>query len=575
MRKPLFPTVSLAGVLVVGWVSFPAAAAERPATGTYVYRGSSAGSAELASTGSPTWSAGAVEARIRPLAGASGSLGLVMHYQDPANHYLFLVSTNSTALMIYKAVGGSYVLLGSTPHLTLEEMLGNEYVLRGEDDGDGNLTILWDGVPQLTVTDETFSSGAVGLRAWAMTADFDDVRVEDRQGFTLFADDFEDGHADGWAAGQAWRVVESGPGGEPMPVPVLDTGFEGGNGELTFVDPQSWTIHVQPEMVGSSPYRAWFYFTLSNLSGLRPTTIVFQNVDFFTRPWYSYDRVHWYPLAGSGSTYSITFAGEPVWMAHSIPYLTSHLADLETDVAGPAVEARTLATSEGGRPVRVLRITAPGEPGGRCGVWLLARQHAWEASGSWVADGLVRWLTSGDPAAVELRHRAVVHVVPIVDVDNVVSGGSGKNQAPVDFNRDWRDAPYWRTIGRAIDVIEAMAAESSYDLFIDSHCPGSSGSFLAVQPEKTVSTEYWARFQEFRQRLAASTTAYTGSWVEWGASYDPLWYRMSFWHQYFEHPELELSLTLETAVGPRAAYRDLARGLGNTLAETLRCRPAH
>jgi hypothetical protein len=46
---------------------------------------------------------------------------------------------------------------------------------------------------------------------------------------------------------------------------------------------------------------------------------------------------------------------------------------------------------------------------------------------------------------------------------------------------------------------------------------------------------------------------------------------MSFWHQFSRYPQLGLSLTLETAVGSRAAYRDLARGLGRTIGDFLPC----
>ncbi len=46
---------------------------------------------------------------------------------------------------------------------------------------------------------------------------------------------------------------------------------------------------------------------------------------------------------------------------------------------------------------------------------------------------------------------------------------------------------------------------------------------------------------------------------------------MSFWHQFDTHPELDLSLTLETAVGSRDSYRSLARGLGLTIHGHLKC----
>ena len=541
-------------------------------TGAFVYRGTASGAESLSTTGVVSWTTRSVEATVTPLAGAAGSMGLVLHHQDDSNHYLFLFSTNSTAFMIYKKVAGGYTLLSSVPATV---NLGEEHAMRAEAVG-GTLALYWDDVLRVSVADSTYSSGRVGTRVWNMTADFDDVHAKDGGGATLLFDDFEDGDASGWNAGSGWSVA--GSGGATMPTPVFDTSFEGGNASVSFVDTVSWTVYVTPELKGSSPYRGWFYFKMSNLSSEQPTNFVFQSAAFFRRPAYSYDDEHWteFPPA-VGGTYSLTLTGDPVWIAHSIPYLTTHQDELIADLEGPLARVRTLATSEGGRPVEVLEITAPGPARGKCGVWLVARQHAWEASGSWIADGLARWLVSPDPQALSLLLRARFHIVPIMDVDNVVLGGSGKDQQPIDINRDWRATPHWNAVSAAIGAIGAYAEANPYDVFIDSHCPGSSTTFLAVQPQSMVSAAYWERFQSFRQALisTASTAAnpYTGSVSQWGPSYHPLWNQMSFWHQYDHHPELRLSLTLETRTSTKQGYRELSAGLGRALEMFLPCKP--
>jgi hypothetical protein len=76
------------------------------------------------------------------------------------------------ALRIYRKTGGTYTLLGSTP---LVIPLGEEHVMRAETDGSGLLSLYWDGVLKLAVSDTTFGAGRIGLRVWNMTADFDDV----------------------------------------------------------------------------------------------------------------------------------------------------------------------------------------------------------------------------------------------------------------------------------------------------------------------------------------------------------------------------------------------------------------
>jgi hypothetical protein len=314
---------------------------------------------------------------------------------------------------------------------------------------------------------------------------------------------------------------------------------------------------------------------MSNLSPAQPTRIEVEGASFFTGPWYSYDQVQWLPLPAAGGAWQASFTQDPVWIAHSIPYLPAHEQELAADTAGPLAAWSTLATSEGGRPIDLVRVTAPGDPAGRRLVWLVARQHAWEASGSWVADGLVRWLTSTDPSAALLRREAVVRVVPIADEDNVVLGGSGKDQQPIDVNRDWREGPHWNVVREAIAAIDQTAAAGDYELFIDSHCPGSASTFLAVQPQGMVPASYWQEFTAFRQYLVAATAGgalpYTGATSQWGPSYHPLWYQMSFWHQFTQHPDLRLSLTLETQAATSAGYADLGAGLGRAIEALLDC----
>ena len=537
-----------------------------PPQDDFSYRGSASGSETLTTTGDPAWDTRSVEARMRLNTGGTAASGLVLHYANSQSYYLFLYSFNSTALMIYKRDGG-YSLLASVPFTAA---VGEEHVMRAEGDDLGNLRLLWDGIERVSVTDTQYSSGEVGLRVWGQSVDFDDVLVEDSSGATLLFDDFEDGNASGWTAGTGWNVL--GPGTGTMPVPQLETGFTGGNGLLTGTDLQSWTVWVTPELKGSSPYRSWFYFKLSNVSAAQPTTVVVQNSGWLVRPSYSYDNQSWQQFPpGAGGAFSMTFTSDPVWIAHTTPYLPAHLQQLIQDVQAPHAQASLLTTSEAGNAVPLLTLTDTNALQSKSAIWLVARQHAWEASGSWVADGLVRWVASDAPAARRLRRKTVVYVVPIMDVDNVLLGGSGKDQQPIDINRDWSATPNWLAVQSAISAIDASAQALPYGLFIDSHCPGPGGSpVLYVQPSSMVSPSYWARFLEFRQLLSSTAGGgafpYVGAYsTAFGPGYHPLWYQMSFWHQFNAHPEARLSLTLETPISSTLGYTDLGAGLGAAL----------
>ena len=540
-------------------------------TGTdYCYQGVSVNTETFTVTGQSGWDARSVEAHLRPISGAAGSMGIVLHYQNSSNFYLFIYSPASSALRIFRRTAGNYVMLGTTP---LVIPFGEEHTMRAEDDGQGTLSLYWDDVLRLSAFDTAYGAGQIGLRVINMTGTFDDLVANDTQGGALLADDFDDGNADGWSAGSGWSVISEGGGGS-MPQPAFDASFEGGNVQVTGIDLPGWTVHVTSRIRGTSPYRAWFYFRMSNLSAEQPTNLIFEDVDFFTRPYYSYDNLNWIEFPDpAGNTYSVTFTGQSVWIAHSIPYLTSHEQQLIDDVQGPDVQTSVLAVTEGGHPVRRLTITSPNGLPDKYNIWFVARQHAWEASGSWVADGLARWLVSSDPEAIELRTKAVLNLVPIMDPDNVLIGGSGKDQDPIDLNRDWRSTPHWNAVRNVIAAIDSVASAESYDLFFDSHCPGIESTFLYVQPVSMVPPVYWARFEDFLPILIANAGSgsipYGGAYRELGPEYHPLWNQISIWHQYNAHPELRLSLAIETQVASIAGYRSWAEGIGRTFEEFL------
>ena len=77
------------------------------------------------------------------------------------------------------------------------------------------------------------------------------------------------------------------------------------------------------------------------------------------------------------------------------------------------------------------------------GVWIQARQHAWESGSSWVGKGLLDWAVSQDPLAVQLRRSTTIHFVPIMDVDSVAEGAGGKDAVPRVHNRDWDASPVY------------------------------------------------------------------------------------------------------------------------------------
>jgi len=152
------------------------------------------------------------------------------------------------------------------------------------------------------------------------------------------------------------------------------------------------------------------------------------------------DGMTWRPLAmrdcpdeGFAKEMTLPLASPRVRVAHLVPYNDSDLqASLARLRAFPEARVYVMGATVEGRPLEMVEIGAPDAPGR---VLLRARAHPWETGGSWVLEGLMRFLVS--PMAAELRRRLCVCMMPMANKDGVVRGLSRFNVAGVDLNRGW------------------------------------------------------------------------------------------------------------------------------------------
>ena len=159
-----------------------------------------------------------------------------------------------------------------------------------------------------------------------------------------------------------------------------------------------------------------------------------------TRPAVSFDGVTW--TQGEPGTpeddaivYRITATQSSFWVAWGPPFTPKDAISLvQRLAAAPGAEALELARTREGRAVPMLRVaTGALPPKERFGVWIQARQHAWEAGSSWVARGFGEWLLGSDPDAAWLREHAEIFLVPIMDIDNVATGPSKRSLSVMSY----------------------------------------------------------------------------------------------------------------------------------------------
>ena len=70
-------------------------------------------------------------------------------------------------------------------------------------------------------------------------------------------------------------------------------------------------------------------------------------------------------------------------------------------------------------------------------VLLSSRVHPGETNASWALDGLLAFITSDQPLAVQLRQWVIFKIVPMLNIDGVIEGNYRTNLSGLDLNRYW------------------------------------------------------------------------------------------------------------------------------------------
>lgn len=270
----------------------------------------------------------------------------------------------------------------------------------------------------------------------------------------------------------------------------VSTDFISGGGLVNVISSNPAIIRFEPHDEGSGGWsQVWWSF---KVGGLTPGEQIILQLDnnpaksgISPQVYFSYNQEVW-SQTNSGEhieiegenffVYKHIAHSEKVWFAYDLPYTPEHIEELLIPCADRdlGVEVFELCKTKNNRSVKALRFNdAENSEDDKYGIWLQARAHAFEAGSSWVLHELAQWLLSGDPAAKALRKEAVITVVPIVDVDGVVEGRTGKNQTPHDHNRGWDKEPaFWPEVQTTKLMLTEMSKKNKVDLFVDFHGPG-------------------------------------------------------------------------------------------------------
>ncbi len=375
--------------------------------------------------------------------------------------------------------------------------------------------------------------------------------------------------------------------------------FPNASGEVESIDQQARIIKIHPTPHPGRGWDCWWYFSVSGIQPGETITIDLAGDRFaqadhavFSTDGHAWQHTSAGEKQGARIIYKQKIDADQAWFAWGPPLGNDEAAAIVKSAAAKCAEAEAfeLCRSRENRPVWALRLSPPMDgdsgtlgtnfpPNRRHGVFVTARQHAWECGGSWVCRGLIEWLTSDDPRAAEIRRSTTFEIVPVMDVDNVARGAGGKEENPQDHNRDWTDHPYHPAVAAAQREIMRMNAANEFDLFIDLHNPGPTekASVFFVSPRSIVSSQGQANLEHF---LAAAQNEMTGPIPlreeprESGPSYDARWRQIGKNWVTGHAADRVVSVTLETAWNtPQSTsegYLTTGRQLGMAIARYFR-----
>ncbi len=238
--------------------------------------------------------------------------------------------------------------------------------------------------------------------------------------------------------------------------------FEAGNAaSARAVDENTIELRLRGDNDDALPrtWRNWFYAKLENVPVDVPVDlkIVGGGFECLYLPVFSYEPrpdkrntdAAWRQFRESEVTQDgrnvvtvrAVFTQPTVWVARWHPYTYSRLVGFLGGLRGkPGVTLGTLGDSPRGRDTPSVTVTDGASPRAKRRIVIHARTHPGEVGSSFLLEGLLRFASGSGPEARKLRAKAVLDVVPMLNVDGVIAGNNRVTTYGVNLEGKWLPA---------------------------------------------------------------------------------------------------------------------------------------
>lgn len=364
--------------------------------------------------------------------------------------------------------------------------------------------------------------------------------------------------------------------------PVARPATMSGNGAIIDIGrgENGWTVTFAAEP-RTSPQPLWFNIEVEGIDG-ETMHFVWENPDTTLGPSSELDQIRpvlrcddgeWsrcdavevarLPDGRARLHFSADAPRGTVQAAFCYPYAPPNLEQTLRET-GDAWERSVIGVTGQGRPLWRLRSKRGSEEDNRPGLYLLARQHAGETPGSWVLDGILRFLAEDPDGFAE---QLDCWAAPFVDLDGVIAGDYGKDALPQDFNRSWEALPMRPEVHAIMADFRRFAPCASPRLALDLHAPGHATPGIYVQlPREQRPREHRVLAESFAQTLAPLFPELDGETIARPTTYPSRWNALATVGSWVWDSIGTLLATVETSyqrIGDRPltpeGYRDAGR----------------
>ena len=186
---------------------------------------------------------------------------------------------------------------------------------------------------------------------------------------------------------------------------AVHTAFAGGSGRVVKIDTTAHRVRILPKKQLRGGWESWWYVQITGLQVGKPFYLEVGKSPWATpkRAVFSVNGKVWRKtnrceIKDGFACYVVKPTTTRMFFAWGQPFGLKNANTLIDRVRRklPAATSLVIAKSRQQRPVLALSYQAPRH---RLGVWIQARQHAWEVGSSWVGKGFIDWFASDDAAA--------------------------------------------------------------------------------------------------------------------------------------------------------------------------------